>query len=74
MHENSYEMIAANISDEGQAQRGKDIYYKYGECGDIISSRPDDSVGCRCGNIFIDVDYVRLVVKELSKFQVLRKL
>jgi hypothetical protein len=39
----------------------------------MIPSQPRDNVGCKCGNIFIDIDYFRLAIKDYSKFQALRK-
>jgi len=68
-----YEVIAYDISDTSQAPKGKDVYYKCTLCGDIIPSQPNDNIGCKCGNIFIDIDYFKLAIKDYSKFQAVRK-
>lgn len=68
------EVILPMISNESQAPRGQDIFYKCGKCGDIVPSQPKDNIGCKCGNVFIDTDYVRLAVEDLSQFQVMRRL
>jgi hypothetical protein len=74
MNNHEFEVIAENILDTSEAPKGKDIYYKCMSCGDIIPSQPKDNVGCKCGNIFIDVDYFRLAIQRYSKFQALRKI
>ena len=43
------------------------------KCGGVIPSIPDHSVGCQCGNVFIDVDYHRLSIDDYSGFEVLQK-
>ena len=73
MTKDKYTVIAENITDTSQAPKGKYIYYKCFLCGDLISSRPTDNIGCSCGNIFIDVDYFRLSIKDYSKFQAVKK-
>jgi hypothetical protein len=66
-------VIKDGIRDTSEAIRGKDIIYRCKQCRDVISSVPIESVGCRCGNIFIDVDYHKLAVRECADFQILRK-
>ena len=72
-NDDKYEKIDIKIIDASDAPKGKDVFYKC-ICGDIIPSIPKDNVGCKCGNVFIDIDYVRLVVENYSNFEVLRKL
>lgn len=43
---------------------GINLCYHCKSCGEIISSQPTDSMGCKCRNIFIDVDYGRVSVKR----------
>jgi hypothetical protein len=62
------------LTDTSQAKRGKDLYYHCGICGAYIPSQPEDSISCKCANIIIDVEYVRLLVKDFSKFSVVRQL
>jgi cytochrome c2 len=70
----TYEILKVGIQDTNEAIRGKDIFYKCDICHSIISSTPKDSVGCECGNIEIDREYVRLYVKDYSKFLILRSI
>jgi hypothetical protein len=63
-----FNIVMKGLTDESQAQRGKDIFYRCETCGDHISSQPKDSTGCKCGNVFIDSGYVRLVVWDFDKF------
>ena len=74
MKELRYEIIPMKITDTSQVPKGKDIYYKCEICGCILPSLPKDNIGCRCGNIFIDIDVFRLAVKDYSKMQVLRRI
>jgi hypothetical protein len=43
---------------------GEGFFYECVKCGDSISSAPKDSMGCKCKNIFIDVDYGRISIKD----------
>ncbi len=63
------EVLLEKVSDANEAPKGRDIYYKCLRCGDVIPSQPDDNVGCKCGNVFIDIDYFRLVVEDYKNFQ-----
>jgi len=69
----SYEPIVKVIHDERDVLRAKNIFFRCRKCGEMIPSQPDDSVGCKCGNIFIDVDYLRLVVKDWKELSLLRR-
>ena len=73
MAPDQFELVKAIVVKESDAPRDRDIYFRCENCGDIIPSQPDDNLGCKCGNIFIDVDYVRLAVKDFGKFTVVRK-
>jgi hypothetical protein len=42
---------------------GIDLFYQCGICGDIVASKPSDSVMCNCHNIRIDIDYGRFVAE-----------
>lgn len=59
---------------DGPYPRAYCLYYKCLSCGQIIPSMPVDSIGCLCGNIFIDVDYFRLSVNDQSAFRVVEKI
>ncbi len=72
MHE-KFEKLSVTVRDESEAPKGSDIFYRCQLCSCAISSQPNDNVGCKCGNIFIDVDYFRLVVRDFSAFEVVRR-
>ncbi len=67
-------VIKEGIADTSEAPRGKGILYRCMQCGGVVPSDPRDNVGCSCGNIFIDIEYFRLAVRDYSKFQVVRKI
>lgn len=69
----SYEPIVRVICNERDVPRAKDIFLRCGKCGEAIPSQPEDSVGCKCGNIFIDVDYLRLAVEDLKELSLMRR-
>ena len=48
---------------------GESGFYECTECNSILPSRPDDGRGCECGNIFVDVAYGRLAVRDNSKIK-----
>lgn len=52
--------------------KGKNIYYECVTCGAVIPSVPPDNVGCRCGNIFVDVDSGRVAVTDVEKMRAFR--
>lgn len=70
----SYEVIKNGIADTSEAPRGKEIYYRCTACEGVVPSDPRKNIGCACGNIFIDVDYFRLAVRDYVQFQVIRKI
>ncbi len=70
--EAKYEVIKRGIADTSEAPKGKGVFYRGTECGELVSSVPKENVGCRCGNIFIDIDYFRLAVRDDSKFEAVK--
>lgn len=68
-----FQIIKTGITNTDQAPRGEDIFYKCENCGSYVSSTPENSTRCRCANIRIDVDYIRLLVEDFSKFVVVRQ-
>jgi hypothetical protein len=66
------EVLLRKISDTSEAPKGRDVYYRCLRCGDMVPSQPKENVGCKCGNVFIDIDYVRLVVENFQEFQRVR--
>jgi len=50
---------------------GSKLYYRCKTCGETIPSQSPDSHGCKCGNIFIDVDYARVSVKRDGDIELL---
>jgi hypothetical protein len=51
---------------------GADLFYRCRACGEVIPSQPGDSMGCSCGNIFIDIDYARISVKRDRDIELLQ--
>ena len=68
-----YDVIADNIKDTSEAPKDKDLFYRCISCGGMIPSIPKDNVGCECGNVFIDIDFWRLAIKDYSSFEVVRR-
>lgn len=68
-----YELISTNFKSTSDVPRDEGIFYRCVDCGVVIPSVPDDNIGCACGNVFIDKDYWRLVVVDLTKLEVVRK-
>lgn len=68
-----YKVIKQGLTDASQAPRGDDIFYRCEICEEILASTPKDNVRCKCRNVAIDVEYVRLFVKDFSKFSVVQK-
>ena len=74
MKDNSaYEVVKKDMVDSSEAPRGKDILYRCTLCGGVIPSVPRENVGCSCGNLFIDVDYFRLAVRDYAKLEAIRR-
>ena len=73
MIKDSFELLTADVRDASDAPRGPTIYYRCRLCSGVIPSQPKDSVECECGNIFIDVDYIRLDVRDFNAFEVVQK-
>jgi hypothetical protein len=67
-----YEVLNIPIRVESDLPRGSDIAYRCKICGDILSSVPKDNIGCKCSNILIDIDYVRILIENLSELEVVR--
>lgn len=72
MSHQCHEVIATNITDTSQAPKSKDICYRCKGCGKLLPSQPKDNMRCNCGNICIDVDYLRLFINDYSLFEVVR--
>ena len=43
------------------------LFYECTRCGDVVASVPKDNIGCKCDNIFIDVDAGRIAVRDVSQ-------
>ena len=73
MSDDRFKVISTDVQSASEAAKGPDIYYRCTDCSDAIPSQPEDNIGCRCGNVFIDIDYFRLVVRDFRSFEVVRK-
>jgi len=69
---NNEEILQQEFKNTSEVPRGKNLVYLCVKCGDRVPSVPKDNIGCACGNIYIDRDYVRLVVKDFTNFRVIR--
>jgi hypothetical protein len=69
-----YELIGSDYRSTSDVPKDRDIYYRCDDCGDIIPSVPAHNVGCKCGNVFIDKDYWRLVVAKMNRLSSLRRI
>jgi len=68
-----YEVVFKNLTDTSEVPKDKDLSYRCSICGGVIPSIPRDNMGCECGNVFIDIDYWRLVIGDYEKFEVVKK-
>ena len=68
-----YTVISKSFQDTGEVPRGKGIYYHCKKCGSFVASQPIDSIQCSCGNITIDIEYVRLDVRDFKNFELVAK-
>lgn len=66
------EIVRDDVRDTADAPRDKDLYYRCTHCNVDVPSQPDDNVGCKCGNIFLDIDYFRMFVRDFDAFLVVR--
>jgi hypothetical protein len=73
MSDPTYDLIGSVYKSTADIPRDDDICYRCNDCGDVIPSVPAHNIGCKCGNVFIDRDYWRLVVADMSKLSVLRR-
>jgi hypothetical protein len=68
---NDEEILQQEFKNTSEVPRGKNLVYLCMKCGDRVPSVPKDNIGCTCGNIYIDRDYVRLVVEDFTNFCVI---
>jgi len=68
-----FEISPLRITNTSDAPRGSNVYYKCSYCGSIVPSQPADAIACACNNIYIDPDYIRLVVRDFAGFNILIK-
>ncbi len=52
--------------------KGRNISYECLICKDLIPSSPNDGIGCKCGNIFIDLDAGRISIKNHEKAEIVK--
>ena len=71
---NKYKTVGSGFKSTADIPKDDDLFYRCLDCGGIIPSVPNNNIGCDCGNIFIDKDYWRLIVVNLEKLEVLKKM
>ena len=69
---NEYDVVAANFQNTRDIPKDDDLFYRCTDCGAVIPSVPEGNTGCTCGNVFIDKDCWRLIVVDLSRFEVVK--
>lgn len=74
MIDDEYEVVASGFTRTSDVPKDDDLFYRCTECGSVIPSVPNDNIGCECGNVFIDRDCWRLVVVDLAKMEVVKKI
>lgn len=74
MIDDECEVVASGFTRTSDVPKDDDLFYRCTECGSVIPSVPNDNIGCECGNVFIDRDYWRLVVVDLAKMEVVKKI
>jgi hypothetical protein len=45
------------------------LFYECVKCGTVLPSKPPDNIGCVCDNVFIDVDWGRINIKDRSQIR-----
>lgn len=68
-----FEVVASGFKRTSDVPKDERLFYRCTDCGAVIPSAPNDNIGCECGNVFIDKDYWRLIVVDLSKLEVVKK-
>ena len=64
---------AGTYTNTGQVPKGADIWYRCLGCGRETHCNPSDSFNCQCKNIILDIDYMRLAIKDFQKLEVFRR-
>lgn len=49
------------------------LHYECLDCGGTVPSTPADSIGCSCGNVFVDVDVGRVSVKRAARVRLMQQ-
>ncbi len=71
---NEYEIVGSGFKSTADVPKDDDLFYRCLDCGGVIPSVPSGNIGCDCGNVFIDKDYWRLIVVDLAKLEVVKKI
>ncbi len=66
----TYKVLPIHASSVSEAIRGPTISYLCAKCETLVPSQPDDNMGCSCGNIFLDIDSLMLIVYEWASFKI----
>jgi hypothetical protein len=68
----NYHPIKASFNSTADVPRDDNIFYHCLTCDGVVPSVPLGNMGCACGNIFIDKDYMRLIVVDFTKFEAMK--
>jgi hypothetical protein len=50
-----------------------ELFYLCKRCGSVVSSAPTSNLGCTCGDVFVDLDAGRLVLRNAKRVSLLRR-
>ena len=51
---------------------GPNLVYECLRCGDFVPSKPASNIGCKCDNIFVDIDAGRFSVDHDDQIKLFR--
>lgn len=49
-----------------------DLFIECLNCGDLTPTLPNENIGCKCLNVFIDVESGRVSIKQEKKIRLVR--
>jgi hypothetical protein len=74
MKKEKFETVDDKITKKTRLPRDKNIFYQCLKCGEMVPSTPKESMGCKCGNVFIDKEYFRAIIEDYPQAAVIKRL
>lgn len=56
----------------GALPSDKDVFLECLKCNEIVPTKPERNMHCKCENVWLDADYGRAVVRDWSALKVFR--